>query len=137
MSDNDVAALTTRVVTAYLHGHALPVADLAPLIGAVRSALLALDGAASAAVQPPSRQPAVPIRRSVSREAIVCLECDKAQRTLRRHLAGAHGLSTEEYRARWRLPADYPMTAPDVAAERSRLAKAAGFGKKGGRRRKA
>lgn len=135
MSDNDVAALTTRVVTAYLHSHALPVAELALLISAVKSALLALDGAASAAVQALSRQPAVPIRRSVSREAIVCLDCGKTQKTLRRHLAGAHGLTADEYRARWRLPADYPMTAPDFAAERSRLAKAAGFGKTGGRRR--
>jgi len=122
MNDHELAALTTRVVSAYLHSHALPITDLAPLIGAVRGALLNLDSAAPAAASAHPRQPAVPIRRSVSREAIVCLECGKAQKTLRRHLAGAHGLTTDAYRARWGLPADYPMTAPDFAAERSRLA---------------
>lgn len=135
MDDTTLKTLTTRIVAAYVGHHSLPAAGLATLIKTVQAALRTLGQPAP--VGPAEvRSPAVPIRRSVSTNAIVCLECGKAQKILRRHLAAAHDLTPEAYRARWGLPDEYPMTAPAYAAARSELAKAAGLGRKGGRRRR-
>ncbi|WP_404366111.1 MucR family transcriptional regulator [Sphingomonas sp. MMS24-J45] len=74
--------------------------------------------------------PAVSVRSSVKPNSISCLECGAVQRALKRHLGTSHALTPEQYRAKWRLPADYPMTAPNSSAERSRASKARGFGRK-------
>jgi predicted transcriptional regulator len=74
--------------------------------------------------------PAVPVSRSVTPDAVICLECGARQKTLRRHLSAAHDLSPEEYRARWNLPADYPLVAPEYAKRRSELALESGLGGK-------
>src|SRR5690606_14830985 len=78
-------------------------------------------------------EPAVPVRRSVKRDFIVCLECGSQHKMLRRHLRREHGLTPEEYRDRWSLKADYPMVAPSYAEKRSELAKRIGLGRKTGR----
>lgn len=134
VDDGTLKELTTRIVAAYVANHTLASADLATLIATVQASLrtLALPIAAEPVHAATS---AVPIRHSVSRSAIVCLECGKTQKTLRRHLATAHDLTPGAYRTRWGLPDEYPMTAPDYAAARSELAKAAGFGRTVGRRR--
>ena len=72
----------------------------------------------------------MPIKRSVGKQAITCLECGKRQKTLKRHLNTAHGLTPAEYRAKWRLSHDYPMVAPDYAEKRRSLAKQIGLGRK-------
>jgi hypothetical protein len=82
-------------------------------------------------VQEPA-QPAVPIRRSVQQDFVVGLECGLRAQVLRRHLRVAHGLDIADYRARWQLPMDYPLTAPSYSARRSRMAKAIGFGRRRG-----
>lgn len=136
MDDLTLRTLTTRIVAAYVGHNALPAGDLGPLIGTVQSSLQAL-GRPAARAPVAERTPAVPIRRSVSTDAITCLECGRKQTILRRHLAAAHDLTPDAYRSRWGLPDAYPMTAPGYAATRSELAKAAGLGRQGGRRRKA
>lgn len=136
-NDSTLQALTARIVAAYVRHNALPAAELGTLIGTVRAALRGLGQPSADKPAPaPVLAPAVPIRRSVSTDAIVCLECGKRQKILRRHLAAMHDLTPQAYRVRWGLPDAYPMTAPDYAASRSELAKAAGLGRKGGRRRK-
>ena len=136
MDDLTLRTLTTRIVAAYVGHNALPPGDLGPLIGIVQTSLRAL-GRPSGPAPVPERTPAVPIRRSVSTDTIICLECGRKQTILRRHLAAAHDLTPDAYRSRWGLPDAYPMTAPGYAATRSELAKAAGLGRQGGRRRKA
>ncbi len=74
--------------------------------------------------------PAVPIKKSVRKETIVCLECGRSAKMLKPHLSRAHGLGVNEYRERWKLPADYPMVSPNYAAVRSELAKKIGLGRK-------
>ena len=76
------------------------------------------------------QEPPVPIRKSITRECIICLECGKKQKMLKRHLSAAHGMSPEEYRAKWNLPVDYPMVAPAYAKQRSEFAKKIGLGRK-------
>lgn len=126
-----LVVLAAGIVTAYASRNPVPVSDLAELIGAVRSALRdAATGKATAAPAAPALIPAVPIRKSITPTHIVCLENGLKFRSLKRHLMTYYGLTPEAYRAKWGLPADYPMVAPDYAAERSRLAKAAGLGRK-------
>lgn len=136
MDDTSLQALTARIVAAYVGHNTLPAADLGRIIETVRTALRAL-GQPSVPAPVAQRTPAIPIRRSVSTDAIVCLECGKAQKILRRHLAAAHDLTPEAYKTRWGLPDEYPMTAPNYATARSEFAKATGLGRKGGRRHKA
>ena len=119
--------LTAKIVTAYLQSNPLAARDLPDLINTVHVALAgsplpvaALDGL---------RQPAVPIKRSVTPEALVCLECGRPQKTLKRHINSAHGLTPDQYRAKWSLAADYPMVAPAYAAHRSQLAIKIGLGR--------
>ncbi|HLO79248.1 MAG TPA: MucR family transcriptional regulator [Magnetospirillum sp.] len=119
--------LASKIVTAYLRAHPLPVSEIPSLISSVATAL---ERAASPVEPEAELSPAVPVRRSVTPNYITCLECGAEQRTLKRHLQTAHDLTPEEYRARWGLPADYPMVAPDYAAKRSQLAKDAGLGRK-------
>lgn len=122
--------LASKIVTAYLRANPVPVSDIPFLISQVATAL---DRAAQPVETLPALTPAVPVKKSVRADSLICLECGAAQRTLKRHLQTAHGLSPEEYRARWGLGSDYPMAAPDYAAKRSQLAKDAGLGRKPGK----
>ena len=116
-----------EIVSSYVRHNTIAADDLRRVIADVYRALA--GGEQPAPVQEPQR-PAVPIRRSVGPEEVVCLECGHRARTLRRHLREAHGLSPDEYRARWGLAADYPLVATGYSARRSAIAKASGFGRR-------
>ena len=137
---SELLELTSEIVAAYAGNNALPSSDLPQLIQTVYSTLSSV-GAATPETES-EQKPAVPVKKSVTDSAIVCLECGKGQKMLKRHLAAAHGLTPEEYRAKWRLSYDYPMVAPDYADTRRKLAKEIGLGRKpagekaGGRKRK-
>ena len=118
-----------RIVAAYVRNHRVAVEEVPPLIATVRRALETL-GMPTEPLKA-DRRPAVPIRRSVTPDHIVCLEDGRKLKMLKRYLRTVHGLSPEEYRARWNLPDNYPMTAPNYAAARSALAKARGLGRTG------
>lgn len=125
---SELLALTTDIVSAYAGNNALPSTDLPQLIETVFTTLSRV-GAAGA--EPAAEQkPAVAVKKSVTNAALYCLDCGQAQKTLKRHLAAAHGLTPAEYRAKWSLAHDYPMVAPDYAAKRRALAKQIGLGRK-------
>lgn len=126
---DNIIELTADVVSAYVSNNAVPVADLPLLIGQVYEALKSkVNGVVEAKVEP--SVPAVPIKKSVTPDYIVCLEDGKKFKSLKRHLTTHYGLTPADYRAKWGLPADYPMVAPNYAAERSALARASGLGRK-------
>ncbi len=121
----DLLELTTEIVTAHVSKNAISIDQIPSLIKEVHKALSGLGS------QPePVKPPAVPIKISVQKDAITCLECGWSGKMVKRHLSVAHGLSVNEYREKWKLPGDYPMVAPSYAAKRSRLAKKMGLGKK-------
>ena len=129
-ADTNVLELTAKIVAAHV-GHNQVAAEALPqLIQSVHRSLAAA-GTAEPAPAPPT--PAVPIRRSVFPDHIVCLEDGKKLKMLRRHLHASYGMTPEQYRQKWGLPADYPMVAPNYASHRSSLAKQAGLGRKPGR----
>jgi predicted transcriptional regulator len=122
--------LTSRIVSAYLSRNVLPAGDLPHLI---QQTYDSLDGSSRPSRNEPNieeQRPAVPIKKSVTDDFIVCLEDGKKFKSLRRHLMASYGLTPEQYRQKWKLPADYPMTAPNYARQRAELARAVGLGKK-------
>lgn len=127
--------LAADIVSAYVSNNSVPVSDLPSLISDVYNALLRVGaGVPVASSEPP--KPAVPVKRSVSSDFIVCLEDGKKFKSLKRHLRTQYSLSPEEYREKWGLPADYPMVAPNYAKARSNLAKQMGLGQQRRRRAK-
>lgn len=128
-TDPDILlALSSEIVSAYVTKNPVDHESLPTLIRDVRAALT--DAAEPPAPVEEPLVPAVNPKKSVSRDHIVCLEDGQKMKMLRRHLQTAHGLTPDEYRRRWGLPADYPMTAPTYAAMRSDLAKDIGLGRK-------
>jgi predicted transcriptional regulator len=121
-----VRELTTRIVAAYVRRNQVGADQLATLISTVHQALAGLG---KPATETGERTPAVPIRRSVHRDYVVCLECGWRGQMLRRHLATGHGLSVDQYRAHWNLPREHPITAPGYSERRSGLAKQIGLGR--------
>ena len=131
MSDDNTTVLTeltAKVVSAYVGNNSAAVSDLPGLIATVYDSLRKAGAPQVAAVQPP-QAPAVPIRKSVQADSIVCLECGKSLKMLKRHIATDHGLSVEDYRTKWNLPTEYPMVAPNYAQQRSELAVKIGLGR--------
>lgn len=129
-----LAELTAEIVSAYVGNNTVDAAELSNLIVSVNVALGSTVGAAMAApAEKPT--PAVNPKKSVGREYIICLEDGKKFKSLKRHLMSHYGLTPEEYREKWELPADYPMVAPAYAEERSRLAREMGLGRKRGKRK--
>jgi predicted transcriptional regulator len=124
----ELLALTVEIVAAHVGNNAVASADVAALIQSVFDTLSGL--AADEPAVSVELTPAVPIRRSVTDDHIVCLECGKKLKMLKRHLLTDHGLTPQAYRAKWGLKADYPMVAPNYSAERQRLAKQIGLGRK-------
>jgi predicted transcriptional regulator len=124
--------LTSDIVAAHVSNNGVAVDELPLLIQNVYGALAGLGAAPQAEEK---RDPAVSVRASVKSDHIVCLEDGKKMKMLKRHLMTDHGLTPAEYRARWGLPADYPMVAPDYAEKRRMLAKQIGLGRKPGQRR--
>jgi predicted transcriptional regulator len=122
--------LAAGVVAAYVSNNPLPKSGLLDLILAVHSSLARLGSEPERAPpQAEAKSPAVPIRRSVTPDYLICLEDGKRFKSLRRHLAGL-GLTPGQYREKWKLPSDYPMIAPNYAAQRSALARKIGLGQK-------
>lgn len=129
--DLDIVEFSTEIVAAYVSHNAISPTDLPRLISDVHAALKSLSSEeASAPVE--EKKPAVPVRRSVTPDYIVCLEDGKKFKSLKRHLRTHYNLSPEEYREKWGLPSDYPMVAPSYSATRSKLAKDNGLGRKAG-----
>ncbi len=116
---------TTDIVSAYVRQNTITTEQLATLIQQVQGTLAGLGDEPK-----PRPEPAVPIRRSITRNYVVCLECGKRGAMLKRHLSSAHDLTPEEYRERWGLPRDHPIVAPKYAEKRSELAKKIGLGRK-------
>jgi predicted transcriptional regulator len=115
-------SLVARIVRSYVAQNTIGIDQLAGLIAEVHRSLIGLGQSAPASAPAPPA-PAVPIRRSVQHDHVVCLECGYRGRVLRRHLRVAHGLEPAEYRVRWRLPPDHPITAPAYSERRSTMAK--------------
>ncbi|MFC0103680.1 MucR family transcriptional regulator [Sphingopyxis terrae] len=130
MEDADtLVTLTADIVAAHVSNNSVAISDI-PLV--IRSVHEALSGLSTEAEPEPEPQlPAVSIRASVKPDHLVCLEDGKKMTMLRRHLVTDHGMTPEEYRAKWNLPKDYPMSAPNYSAKRSALAKQIGLGSKG------
>ena len=125
--------LTADIVAAHVSNNSVAVSDLPTLINNVHGALAGLSGAVTV---PAVLEPAVPIRNSVKRDYIVCLEDGKKLKMLKRHLMTSYGMTPDDYRAKWGLAADYPMVAPAYAETRRILAKAIGLGRAPGSGRK-
>ncbi|WP_379546145.1 MucR family transcriptional regulator [Qipengyuania sp. DSG2-2] len=125
--------LTSDIVAAHVSNNNVDVEDVPVLITTVHAALAGLEGGAEAQEETP--EPAVSIRASQKKDHLVCLDCGKKMKMLKRHLMTEHGLTIDEYRARWGLSADYPMVAPDYAETRRDLAKKIGLGRKPGQKR--
>jgi predicted transcriptional regulator len=124
----NLSELTADIVAAFVANNALPIADLPALIQSVHAAWTQLaSGSVISAPLEEKKEPAVSIRKSITTDYLVCLDDGKKFKSLRRHLATL-GLTPDEYRAKWNLPADYPMVAPNYAAQRSELAKRSGLG---------
>ena len=130
---SELVELTADIVSAYVSNSAVQPAELPALIKQIYSALgsLASGGAAEEAAAPPT--PAVSIKKSITPDHLVCLEDGRKFKSLKRHLRTKYDLSPDDYRAKWGLPKDYPMVAPNYAAARSALAKEMGLGQ-GGRK---
>lgn len=116
--DDNIINLTTNIVSAYVQNSQIDSDQLSDVINSVHSSLARLSGSA---LEPASKlKPAVPVKKSVTPEYIVCLEDGKRFKFLKRHLSAAFGMTPAEYRARWNLPPTYPMIAPNYASSRSR-----------------
>ncbi len=124
---NEILGLTEKIVSAHVANNAISSTDLPDLIKAVYAAL---GNVKTAGESPPTPNPAVPIKKSVTPNAIVCLEDGKKFKMLKRHLKTDHNMTPKEYRERWGLASDYPIVAPAYAEKRSQLAKKIGLGKK-------
>lgn len=135
MSDFDEIEHTTNIVSAYVANNPLPSAELPGLIASVHDVVLKIVTGKTLAVPEPELVPAVSVKKSITNDAVICLECGGKFKSLRRHLMTDYGLTPEEYRAKWKLPPEYPMVAPAYAAQRSELARSMGLGQQ--RRRKA
>ncbi len=122
--------MAADIVSAYVSKNSIPPSDLPALIDAVHKALGAITtGKRTGESEPaPELKPAVPIKKSVTDDFLICLEDGKRFKSLRRHLSTTYNMTPEAYREKWNLPKDYPMVAPSYAAVRSNLAKAAGLG---------
>lgn len=129
--DTALLGLTSQIVSAFASKNSISAADLPSLIKSVHQSLSALGQPQEAAEPPADLKPAVPVRKSVTPDYIICLEDGKKLKMLKRHLKSSYGLSPDDYRAKWGLPADYPMTAPNYAKARSEMAVKIGLGSRG------
>ena len=126
--DHTLLFLTTDLAKSYVANNQVSSNQLADLINQLHQTLANLDGTG----EEQNREPAVSIRRSVKKDQIICLECGKSYKMLKRHLRTFHDLTVDAYRERWKLPIGYPVVAPNYAEQRSKLAKKIGLGRKPG-----
>lgn len=123
-SEEEILKLVTEIVAAYVSKNSVPADELPAFIKSVHATLGGFSGESGM----PAKAPAVAIKKSVTPDYIVCLEDGKKLKMLKRYLRARHGLTPDAYRAKWNLPADYPMVAPNYAARRSAFAKQFGLG---------
>ena len=128
-SHEELLHLTTEIVSSYVSHNSIGAHEISPIIENTYKTLSVLGQNDDALADRP--QPAVPIKKSIQPDYLICLEDGKKLKMLKRHLKTAYDMSPEEYRERWGLPADYPMVAPNYAERRSKLAKDIGLGTKG------
>ena len=124
-SENEALEMTTEIVAAYVSNNPVQSSELSNLIRNVHSTLAGLSGTAVETVE---AKPAIPVKKSVTDDYIICLEDGKKFKSLKRHLRAKYDMTPEEYREKWGLPYDYPMVAPSYARKRSKLAKEMGLG---------
>ena len=129
---SEIIEMTADIVSAYVGNNTVPATELPALIQNIPRALSQVSGGDEPAPEAP-KEPAVPVRKSISPDFLVCLEDGRKFKSLKRHLRTKYNMSPEEYRAKWGLPKDYPMVAPNYAKARSDLAKQMGLGQ-GGRK---
>jgi predicted transcriptional regulator len=132
--ENTYIELTANIVSAYVSNNPVPSAEISNLIGQVHSALKRVSGCQAATPAEPLK-PAVPVKRSITAEYLICLEDGKKFKSLKRHLRTQYNMTPDQYREKWALAPDYPMVAPNYAAARSQLAKQMGLGQQRRRRR--
>jgi len=128
----ELLRMTTEVVAAYVSNNPLPAGQISEVISTVYTSLKGLEGAPVEAKAEPLK-PAVPVKKSVHPDYLICLEDGKKLKMLKRHLRTTYNMTPEEYRAKWGLPPDYPMVAPNYARQRSDFAKKIGLGRTAGR----
>lgn len=128
LAAEEILALTSEIVAAHVSNNTVAVADIGGLIEQVYATLSTLGGLQ--APEPEKPAPAVPIRKSVTPDYIICLEDGKKLKMLKRYLKAHYDMTPKEYRERWDLPPDYPMVAPNYTRQRSQLAKKIGLGRK-------
>ncbi|MAN74096.1 MAG: transcriptional regulator [Henriciella sp.] len=121
----DTLELTTEIVAAYVSNNPVQSSDLA---GLIRNVHAALNGLSAEEKQAPEAKPAIPVKKSVTDDYLICLEDGKKFKSLKRHLRAKYDMTPDEYREKWGLPFDYPMVAPSYARKRSQLAKKMGLG---------
>ncbi len=131
IADEELLRMTADVVAAYVSNNAVPTHQLAEIISLVYAALRSLDEQSDVKSEP--LKPAVAIRKSITPDYLICLEDGKKLKMLKRHLRSTYGMTPDDYRAKWGLSADYPMVAPNYAAQRSAFAKKIGLGRGTGR----
>jgi predicted transcriptional regulator len=134
LNPEELLSLTSDIVAAHVSNNTVGVSDLPGLIEQVYKTLASVGGAGDAAADRPT--PAVPIKKSITPDFIICLEDGKKLKMLKRHLKTAYDMTPDDYRERWGLPSDYPMVAPNYAKQRSKLAKAIGLGTQQRKRKK-
>jgi predicted transcriptional regulator len=143
MAESDKLSLISNIAASYLRRNSVGIDQIGTVVSSVTNALeeaaKAIGGGATSEprsvpteASPTKQQPAVPIKKSVQPEYIVCLEDGLHARTLKRHLRTAHAMAPEQYREKWGLPDDYPLTAPAYSESRSKMAKKLGLGRKAG-----
>lgn len=125
---DQIKTLTAQIVTAYVSSHDVATEALPDLVRSVHGAIA--DAGVAVEAEPEKPVPAVPPRKSVFPDYIICLEDGKKLKLLRRHLKTAYNMTPQEYRERWGLPDSYPMVAPNYSQHRSKLSKQFGLGKK-------
>ena len=136
IEQDNLIELTADVVSAYVSNNSIQSSDIPALIGEVHTALHQTLGG-PAEPEPEPQKPAVSIKKSITPDYIICLDDGKKFRSLKRHIRTHYDMTPEDYRAKWKLPYDYPMVAPNYAKARSILAKKMGLGKKrSGKKRK-
>lgn len=131
LSTGDTLQLATDIVAAFVSNNAMAAEKIPGLLQEVHDAVRALASGGTASAG--SQQPAVPVKKSVTNDYVICLEDGKKLKMLKRYLRTQYGLSPEDYRRKWGLPADYPMVAPNYAKRRSDFAKEIGLGRAGGK----
>ncbi len=131
LASNDLLRMSVEIVSAYVSNNPIAATQVPDVINTVYGALNSINGQ-TVSENAEAQKPAVSVRRSINPDHIVCLEDGKKLKMLKRHLRAAYGMSPDEYRAKWGLPSDYPMVAPNYALQRSAFAKQIGLGRKKG-----